>query len=246
MTDCIAPDEIKDWQLDAYRDGERDPAVVRHVARCSACAGQVAAPDPTDRRLSAALFRFTCPTVDDLLHYQWGWLPQTQATAVAQHIADCPHCAAEAARLAPPPADETHPQPTGTPAERLRVFVARLLPGGASLAPAPVRATPESPKAQPVRGRPMAVQYYTIDALDWDVTLTWTAGPGAAFTLQGQLLGPTPEEMAGGQAELVQHPLTAALDADGVFILSPVPPGEHALRLRVAQTEIQIPDVKPG
>jgi len=36
------------------------------------------------------------------------------------------------------------------------------------------------------------------------------------------------------------------LDADGVFILSPVPPGEHALRLRVAQTEIQIPDVKPG
>ncbi|MCP4537504.1 MAG: hypothetical protein GY832_10190 [Chloroflexi bacterium] len=241
MTKCIASNEIEPWQLDAYRDGVRDPAVIAHIRRCPACAHRIATPEPVDNRLSAALFRFTCPTVDDLMNYHWGFLSQGQAANVAKHLVDCPHCAKEVAQFAPYLLARDQVSQTTPPLfEQLHTFVARLLPS--QLALAPVRAGQE----RATRGPAPTTQSYTIDDLEWDLILNWTPGPGAAFTLQGQLFGPTADEMVAAQAKLKQAEiaLTAPLDADGLFSISPVPPGEYALYFYTPQNKIQIPNIK--
>ncbi len=243
MVECIAPNEIESWQLDAYRDGVRDPEVVKHIQNCPTCAQKVAAPDPIDARLTAALFRSNCPTVDDLMNYEWGLLPEAQAAAVAEHLTDCSHCAREAAQLAPPLSEqEASTQAKPSVSERLRVFVARLLPAGPSLAPAPVRG--EMDEQEITRGPATAPQCYQVDELDWDITLSRLPGPGAAFTLQGQLLGPSLEEMTAIQAELIDSDIVVELGPDGVFVFASIPPGRYTLCLRAPQIEIQIPDIE--
>ncbi|MCP4538975.1 MAG: hypothetical protein GY832_17710 [Chloroflexi bacterium] len=249
MADCIAPEEIESWQLDAYTDGERDPAVIQHVRRCPVCARRVATPDPLDSQLSAALFRSICPPVDELMCYQWGLLSEAHTATLAKHLSNCPHCAAEAAQLALEPSKEGPlPQmsrPTPPLSKSLRVLIARLLPSGSALALAPVRAG-EMNGTQVVQGRSTTVQCYEVDDVNWDIILNWTPGPGAAFTLQGQLFGPGPDEMTSIQARLKQTESVPAttLDQDGVFALSPIPPGEYTLCLCVSQVEVQIPNVK--
>jgi len=245
MIDCIAPEEIEPWQLDAYTDGARDPAVIRHIRRCPVCARRTAVPDPIDSRLSAALFRSTCPPADELMGYRWGLLSEVHAATVAKHLAGCPHCVAEAAQLAPQLSKEAALPQMSQPAlplsDSLRVLVARLLPSGSSLALSPVRAG-EMDGAKVVQGHPTATQCYEVDDVNWDIVLNWVPGPGAAFTLQGQLFGPGPDEMVSIQARLKQAESVPAtkLDVDGVFVLSPVPPGVYTLRLCTPQVEVQI------
>lgn len=227
MTSCIAPEEISAWQLEAYIAGERDPAVVAHLRRCLACRQAVAASAQLERQLEKALFRLHCPSVETLLEYQWGFLAAREAQGVATHLAACPYCAAEAAHLAPPPAEAA---PSW--GERLQSLLARLLPTGPTLELAPVRAG--------VRGQTSVTQCYTVDIINWDLTLTWLPGPGAAYTLQGQLLGPTPEDLLGAQATVLGPTLhlTAPLDTVGVFTLAPLPPGEYVLQIRIARYAI--------
>ncbi len=245
MVKCIAPNEIAPWQLDAYRDGVRDSTVVEHVHRCPACAQQVTELDLVDSRLSAALFRFTCPTMDDLMNYQWGLLREEQAAIVARHLTDCPHCAEEAVQLAPPAlvGKEQMLQSTPSFSDQIRVLVARLIVSQPTLAP--VRAD-EKEKEPTIRGIATNTVCYEVKECGWDIILNWAPRPGVAFTLQGQLLGPSPEEMETAQVELGQtNPiLCTRMGMDGVFVLSPVSPGVYVLTLRTLQTEIQILDLE--
>ncbi|MCS6848641.1 MAG: zf-HC2 domain-containing protein [Anaerolineae bacterium] len=49
--------------------------------------------------LRAALFRRSCPDTMTLSDYQLGWLGSAEHARVRAHVARCPHCQAELARL---------------------------------------------------------------------------------------------------------------------------------------------------
>lgn len=59
--------------------------------------------DTHERRLArmmrAALFRRSCPDTMTLSDYQLGWLSSAEHARVRAHVARCPHCQAELARL---------------------------------------------------------------------------------------------------------------------------------------------------
>jgi hypothetical protein len=97
---CINPTEIHDGDLMAYVDGTADETVVQHIRRCPACARQAGQLAALQAALTAKLYRFSCPTSDQLIAYQQGELRGSEKLTVAQHLRQCPHCARELAALA--------------------------------------------------------------------------------------------------------------------------------------------------
>jgi hypothetical protein len=79
---------------------------------------------------------------------------------------------------------------------------------------------------------------------DFDVDLRLAQG-GDGWTVSGQVLGPC----VGGQVELIanigdtQTPLKATLNDLCEFTLPPAPEGIYALRLRLKETEVEIPEL---
>ena len=97
---CVNPAEIQDDDLMAYVDGVADEATARHIRRCPACARRAEELATLQAALTAKLYRFSCPTPDQLIAYQRGELRGSERLAVAQHLRQCPHCARELAALA--------------------------------------------------------------------------------------------------------------------------------------------------
>jgi hypothetical protein len=184
-----------------------------------------------DAFLNATLFRHTCPSTDVLLNYSWGMLDIKEEISVAGHLSRCPHCRAETAELAPP-----NPEPASSPAvvfPNIRLFLATLSPG-------------LSPSRAGARGVKATARAYKVAEVGWDITLSWTPADGGVFTLQGQLMGPTPSEMAQITLHLLSAPethLTSQPDENGVFVITHVPPGNCFLYLQASIGQIIISDV---
>ena len=96
---CVAPEEIEDWALQAYADGEQLPAVADHLRRCPACAARVASLSRLEARLTSVLYRFDCPTLDDLRAFVWRALPPARRQPLADHLAVCVPCQEEVTAL---------------------------------------------------------------------------------------------------------------------------------------------------
>ena len=97
---CINPAEIQEGDLMAYVDAVADEAVVQHIRRCPACARRAEELAARQAVLAAKLYRFSCPTPDQLIACQRGELQGSEKLVVAQHLRQCPHCAREVAALA--------------------------------------------------------------------------------------------------------------------------------------------------
>lgn len=63
------------------------------------CSRQDAQERKLARMMRAALFRCSCPDTMTLSDYQLGWLGSAEHARVRAHVARCPHCQAELARL---------------------------------------------------------------------------------------------------------------------------------------------------
>ena len=96
---CVSPPEPEDTLILAYLDGEADLDVQAHLERCPHCRQRAAQLAALHGRLAAGLYRAVCPTPHELGEYHLGLLPPGQAAAIAQHLADCPHCTQEMAHL---------------------------------------------------------------------------------------------------------------------------------------------------
>ena len=82
-----------------------------------------------DDSLKAALYRITCPDSATLGNFYLGLLPKDKASVLSAHLAVCPHCMQEVSQLEAFLL-ETAVSPEPTPAERIKVWIAKRLPTG--------------------------------------------------------------------------------------------------------------------
>jgi anti-sigma factor RsiW len=98
--ECSEPGAIHDEDFAAYLAGrEVRSEVVQHLAHCQACSSQIAAYQQLDRQLVRRLYRWDCPSSQELGEYQLGLLDAIQLDVVRLHLLTCQHCTAEIAAL---------------------------------------------------------------------------------------------------------------------------------------------------
>jgi hypothetical protein len=186
-----------------------------------------------EKQLSTALFRMTCPEATELGEYQLGMSAGAPRRAIRDHLKECPHCQQELVQLQTY-LDEVQRDLSHSPAERLQIWIARLMPslGGPTLSP-----------AFAVRGESGKV-------------LAYQAGPAQLTlevqkdlqqlerTLLGLLIGIDPDNV---QAQLWHGgELTETADVDelGNFTLANVSPGTYELILAGPSLEIHIEELQ--
>jgi len=80
-----------------------------------------------ENRLTAALYRATCPDTAELGEYRLGMISGPRADSIAQHLRECPHCSREIAQLDAFLA-RVKPDLAYTTAERIKIWIARRVP----------------------------------------------------------------------------------------------------------------------
>jgi hypothetical protein len=93
-----------------------------------------------ERKLSAYLYRISCPSPEELGEYHLKMLQNDQAETIRRHLDTCPHCTRELAQLQSYLSDVA-PDVEFTFQERVKIWIAKRLPKGLedgfSAAPAP-------------------------------------------------------------------------------------------------------------
>ncbi|HEY4388031.1 MAG TPA: hypothetical protein VGN34_26585, partial [Ktedonobacteraceae bacterium] len=98
--ECSEPGAIRDEDFAAYLAGNKvRPEVAQHLALCQSCSSQVAAYQHMDLQLTNKLYRWDCPSSQELGEYQLGLLGTVQAGEVRSHLLFCLRCTAEVATL---------------------------------------------------------------------------------------------------------------------------------------------------
>lgn len=85
--------------------------------------------DFIEKNLSSNLYRITCPSSIVLGEYHLKMLPNEKTKAIQQHLVTCPHCSQELTQLKNY-LSELAPELDYTFEERVKIFIARMLPGG--------------------------------------------------------------------------------------------------------------------
>jgi hypothetical protein len=173
--------------------------------------------------------------------YRLGTLERKDAREIKRHVADCPHCGRELARLELFLADlalAPEPDRLAKTAGQIRVLVARLVGGArdALSAPAPVLA----PAYAGIRGESSGPAIFEAESAQ--VLFAVQPGSNAAgrFELFGLLTGAGP---TGFRANLWRgDELIAAVPVDegGNFIFSDLAPGDYELVLSSPEQTIYI------
>jgi hypothetical protein len=99
MMSCISPPALDDGQILAFLDGETSEAVASHLEACPNCRERSEALRTLQNALQSRLFRLSCPEPETLGEFQLGLLPIGQASKIAAHLQECPHCAQEMEQL---------------------------------------------------------------------------------------------------------------------------------------------------
>lgn len=145
---CVAPPELADKELLAYIDDPADGRVAAHLGRCTHCRERLDGLARLQERLTARLYRLSCPPAVELGEYHLGVLDAARAATVAAHVSGCVHCSREVAQLEGY-LDDLAPDLVTSPLEQLkeqvRVLVASLVGGGLEPAVAGVRGEEEGP-----------------------------------------------------------------------------------------------------
>ena len=76
-------------------DGEADETMLEYLRTHPEYAHEVELMRELQTRLLVRLYRLFCPSSDMLRDYRLGLLTDEQHQAIAEHVALCPHCAAE-------------------------------------------------------------------------------------------------------------------------------------------------------
>ncbi|MEJ2560088.1 MAG: hypothetical protein P8186_28500, partial [Anaerolineae bacterium] len=199
-------------------------------------------------RLTARLYRFNCPSSMELGEYHLGLLPDDQATAVARHLAECPHCAREVVQLKDYLA-ELAPDLEFSPAEqlkgRVRLLVARLVTGGLE------GALPGQPSLAPayaaLRGEEGEPLIYEADGIQVVVEVHQDPHQLDDWTILGLVIGvdnPNALEVHLWRAD--QRVATVPVEDTGNFSFSNLTAGRYELILGGPEVEIHIQDLEVG
>jgi hypothetical protein len=227
-----------------------------HIEGCETCQRRLATYRQANTFLLSHLYRSECPTGEELSMYCAGYdfLPEEKRIGIANHILDCPLCAAEA--------EETRKFlriqdiPMSTPAFSPRAVVRRIF-----------AARVPRPQAQfIVRGEGKETTWprqYRAESVDLSLHLTRTSS--GEFMLLGILTSTDPAEdveaLEGIAAELYAAPgpvedssangtsskkapvsplLSTKVDDLGNIVFKPVPAGEYVMFVHLPGRELVV------
>jgi hypothetical protein len=234
--DCLYPLAPDDEELLRFAlDGEAvSEEVRRHLEQCTTCQQRLTRYKKAHSFLVSHLYRSQCPSGTELSLYCAGFLPEDQRITIANHILDCPLCAAEAEDTRQFLAETSdllpsHPLPLHALDGSVRRIFATLVRQQAQLV---VRGDPD-PAAWP--------RQYRADSTD--LSLHLSRASSGAFMLLGILTDPREsiEAFEGTLAELypaaggkndgrAEKPLLSEqVDELGNIVFNAVPVGEYVM-----------------
>lgn len=244
---CTNPPELDDVELLAYLDGEASAQVTTHLAHCPHCRDRAERLAHWQTRLTGRLYRATCPTPLELGEHHLGLLAPEQATALARHLTECPHCSREVAQLAGY-LDELAPSLESSLLEQVkgqvRVLFARLVSGGE--APSLFGGPALAPAYAGLRGAEASPALYEADEFQIAIEVQDDAQEPDRKAILGLTLGPGP---SGGLAFLWQARQRVAVvpvDDLGNFVIPGLSPGSYELILSGPELEIHIQELPVG
>ncbi len=237
---CQCPPPLDDQHLIAALENDVDTSVIEHLRVCPACTARARELATFERALRRRLYRALCPGSDDLLAFQQRILNPERYISIADHLADCAHCARELRIL-----------------DRAALLALPL----ASAAPAPgrhIRARLETPFAPlfaaggiygRVRGNSPGGQYvYRAEHLQLTIAIERTNGRPGRHILTGLLsTGNAPDLPPGATASLLsvgRVVSSAPIDSLGCFLIEDVPSGEHTLSIRLPECEVLVDSIR--
>jgi anti-sigma factor RsiW len=218
---CSAPPPLTDEQISTVIDGTAAPAVHAHVSQCASCAQRLAQARGMEQSLRTRLYRWDCPSPQQLADYQVRRANPSEARAIAAHLAGCVRCTEELAELqqflaADVPLEA--PQPAPMPP--------KTSPWGALFA----RPQPQRP-AVALRGAGPG----PLMAAVGDTTIFLDVQPAAGqIALQGQLVDADQDRWVGALVEIRQSGAlvaTAEVGDLGGFTCAALPVGATELRI---------------
>jgi hypothetical protein len=174
-------------------------------------------------------------------------LPQDQTTAVAQHLAECPHCTREVAQLKDYLVELTPTReygPLEQIKERVNVLVARLVSGGSKAGPLAQPAL--APAYTGIRGRKPEPYLYQADDVQIAVEVQDDAERPGRWIILGLIIGiePAGPEVLLWQAE--QRVAMVSVDESGNFVIPDLAPGNYELILSGPEVEVHIQELQVG
>jgi anti-sigma factor RsiW len=237
--ECIAPGQVLPEDLLAYLDGEAGAAVADHIARCAACAEQVAAYASLGRALRARMFRADCPAAQVLGDLAAGLLSPEETTLVRAHLALCPHCAGELAQLEAALRDDLQAAALPRPGGLARIVARLLEPSGQAAAFAGVRGAGDAPRV------------YEADGLT--ISLTTEAegsGPARRWLLLALLIDEVGDAPVAGATLRLLHAGSVAAEATvdelGTATFEGLVAGEYDLELTLGDRLIVVEAIAVG
>lgn len=242
---CVSPPELDDIQLLTYLDGVPDRQVADHLGLCAYCRARAARFGRMEARLRAGLYRRACPSASELGEYRLGMLARREAAAIAQHLAGCPHCAREVARLesflgdlAPSP----EPSAAVRALDQMRVLVARLVGGARGALSAPVPAL--APAYAGLRGTEQEAAVYEAEGVQVAIGVQPDAGASGRQSLLGLVTGVDPRQFTAALWQGGRLVAMVPLDDGGNFLIPDVAPAVYELVLSAEGQEIYIEELR--
>jgi hypothetical protein len=240
MTDCIDPGAIPEEALAAYAiDPEGEDTVAQHIARCPACATEVAEMSTLVSRLNTQLARYGCPTSEEITEYVAGMLPSAERAAIEQHMQQCSRCASDVAETREFLAQEDPILSWKHAPSAVRRLIPALRGKGTPAFAAP---------AFGLRGEAKEMTEFSDEDNDVMISLRYIADVRGRETLMGSIISGKQPELTLDEsipvrlrsfAEEDDAPapdlIAEAVAEGGNFELAPVPPGQY-------QIEADLPD----
>jgi hypothetical protein len=219
---CNHPPPLTPDQLSDAIDGKADAAILAHLSDCPFCEQRLAMAQQAEEGLSSRLFRWDCPTSQQIGDYDQGLLAEAESASVASHIRQCARCTQELAELRlfmatadRPPAEA--PKPAAIRRPSLSEVIAQLLPR--SLAPALRGDTPP-----PLMAKAEGVT----------ILLDVQPAEGDQLAIQGQLAAENQDDWTDALITVRQAGVlkaTAAVDDLGGFSVAGLPAGPTEFRI---------------
>jgi hypothetical protein len=239
---CVSPPELDDKRLLAYLDGEADQEAAAHLQGCSYCREKARQLARLQDRLTARLFRLTCPSPTELGEYHLGLLASARVAAVAHHLRECPHCARELVQLKGYLSDPASVVEPGL-IEQVKVLVARLVGGGqedrssGELAFAPAFVAVRGANHGPI----------TLEADGILIVLDVQPAAEGRVNILGQVAADDQDRWTGAVVELRQAgalQLTTTVDDLGAFHCAGIPPAPTEIKITSSNgITVQIPTI---
>lgn len=233
---CTSPPELADWELLTFIDAQANHRVATHLEHCSHCLEKAHRLARLQNRLTAMLYRLSCPPSIELGKFYLGLLPPPGATAITQHLARCPHCTRETAQLesfmaalAPDLELSSLDRLRAQFEERIKVRLARPVLGGMTPAFGGVRGDQEGPFVFQADGVQVIIEVQDD-----------SEQPGHKF-LVGLVTGMDAPDLKARLWRSDQCVATAAVDDLGNFVFLNLAPGSYVLTLSDPDVEIHIP-----